>query len=543
MSIFWFSILAACASPQAAQTLMLVSVTADGETIDLEVPTGSTVQKALELAEIKLDSLDRTIPSEVTVLGEDAKVRIIRVREEFEIEEVVMPFEQQTVRNESMASGSEMLIQKGVNGLKEITYRRVYEDGVEVSSEPIAVKSVIIKEPQPEIRMVGVQAPFAPLAIPGQIIYLRDSNVWKIQESTHQREALLTLGDLDGRVFSISEDGNWLLFTRQAEVEGRINELWVANIAEIGALSEEEAIEAGILIDLEVRNVIHFADFVPGTNTKVIFSTVEPRNSPPGWQANNDLQALTFSTSGWTTKWVEVLEANSGGIYGWWGTEFTWSPNSDYLAFARPDSIGLVDYTTGAMTTTMKITPLQPQGDWAWVPGTSWGPDGKTIYTIDHVYQESAPSPEESPLFDLSALPLEAPNAIHLVNTSGMFTYPIPSPLQISQAGELDYQIAYLQAIYPQQSLSSRYRLAIMDRDGSNRREIFPSTDNAGIDPLKNWGAWSPNPLPDSQQYAIALLYQGNLWIVDVDGGRSTQVTGDGLTTRILWRALPEVLE
>ena len=68
-------------------------------------------------------------------------------------------------------------------------------------------------------------------------------------------------------------------------------------------------------IDLGVRNVVHFADWVPGSNEKVVFSTVEPTSAAPGWQANNDMYVLSFSPSGWVTKWKDkpVLEPNSGG--------------------------------------------------------------------------------------------------------------------------------------------------------------------------------------------------------------------------------------
>ena len=528
--------LAGCTSPEATQTLINVQLHADGETIEIQIPAGSTVQKALEAADIELDTLDRTSPAIFTVLGEAAEVRVIRVREEYEIEEVVIPYEYQMVRNESLPVEKEMLIQKGENGLQEITYRRVYENGIEVSSEPIAVKSIIVKEPVPEIRMVGVQAPFAPVSITGQLLYIRDGNVWAIEEATNKRRPVLTTGDLDGRIFSISSDGTWMLFTRLAKVEGRINELWAANIAELNGETIEEAIEERKLIDLEVNNVIHFADWVPGSNTKVVFSTVEPRNSPPGWQANNDLYSLTFSTSGWTTQWQEIIEPNFGGIYGWWGTEFSWSPDGKYLSFARPDGVGVVNYNQGVMTTTLEILPLQPQGDWAWVPGTTWGPDGNTLYTVDHIFQNGAPSPEESQLFDVTAVPLVNAPPIHLVSPSGMFAYPLTSPIQQNEAGEFDYQIAYLQAIFPQQSLTSRYHLAVMDRDGSNRRDIFPNEATTGMEPQQHWGAWSPDVMPDSGNYAIALLHQGNLWLVNVVDGKAVQVTGDGLTKRVLWR-------
>ena len=117
-----------------------------------------------------------------TVLSDGAQVRLIRVTEEFEVEQVTLPFERQTLRNESLPVEKEVLIQRGKNGLQEITYRRVFEDGVEVSSQPIPVNSVILEEPVPEIRMIGVQTPFSPVEIPGELYYLRDGNLWEIEE-------------------------------------------------------------------------------------------------------------------------------------------------------------------------------------------------------------------------------------------------------------------------------------------------------------------------------------------------------------------------
>lgn len=36
--------------------------------------------------------------------------------------------------------------------------------------------------------------------------------------------------------------------------------------------------------------------------------------------------------------------------------------------------------------------------------------------------------------------------------------------------------------------------------------------------------------------YAIAFIYNGNMWIVDIGTGIAQQISGDGLTTRIDWR-------
>lgn len=538
LSLVWLLIsglVSGCAQAQVSNDLIQVQILADGQTINQRLPAGSAVQQALDQAGLTLEALDRSEPPTYTVLGDGAQVRLVRVTEAFEVEQVVIPYIQQTMRNESLPVEKEVLIQPGKNGVQEITYRRVYEDGVEVSSQPIPVKSVVVKEPVAEIRMIGVQTPFAPIELPGKLYYLRDGNVWVIEGSSANRKTVLTAGDLDGRVLSVSDDGNWLLFTRRSKEEGQINSLWAAQIGGWGELEPGAGQPEQELISLEVKNVTQFADWVPGSNTRVIFSTVEPRQAAPGWQANNDLHVLTFSTSGWTTKWTTILEPNAGGVYGWWGTNFQWGPDGRFLAYARADSVGLVDYKTGIMTATLNILPLQTHRDWAWAPGITWGPDGNAIYTIDHIAPEGSEAPEESPVFDLTAVILDGGPTMHLVSKIGMFAYPIASPLQ-EQAGDIDYQIAYLQALFPDQSETSRYQITVMDRDGSNRRTLFPPQDKAGMEPQQYWGQWSPAPLPVNQNDALAVIYQGNLWIVNSQDGTSIQITGDGLTTRAIWK-------
>jgi hypothetical protein len=225
-TVLLFLLLVGCSAPRATQALISVRIEADGKTIDENIPAGSTVQQALDAAGLELGSLDRTDPAPFSVLSDGAQVKLIRVNEKFEVVQTVVPFEHQTLRNESLPEGkdNEVYLQNGKNGMEEITYRKVYEDGVEVSSSPI--KSVMIEEPVPEIVMIGIQAPLVPVAIPGRLIYLRDGNAWMIEESTGNRRAIVTTGDLDGRVLSLSDDKNWLLFTRRSESEDEINGLW-----------------------------------------------------------------------------------------------------------------------------------------------------------------------------------------------------------------------------------------------------------------------------------------------------------------------------
>jgi hypothetical protein len=511
-----FSLLAGCTAPKITQGEIEVSIAAEGQNIGVKVPAGSTVEAALAAAGIILDPLDRTDPPLYTVLSAGSLVSLVRVREEFVVEQVVIPYDRQVVRNESLPEGDEYWLQMGENGLQEITIRRVFENGEEISSS--IVKSVIVQEALPQIKMIGVQKPFAPFPIPGRLAYLMDGNAWVMEGTTGNRRQLVTTGDLDGRVFSLSPDGAWLLFTRRGEEEDIINTLWAAPLDG----------ESGSIIDLEVANVVHFADWKPGSILTVAYSTVEPRPAAPGWQANNDLGLLSFSASGFIRRLPLVLEANSGGLYGWWGTNFAWAPDGLSLAYARPDGIGVLDLLSGAQSPLLEMTPLQTYGDWSWVPGIAWGPDGGVVYSVAHL------PPAESQEFDLMAIPAPGDAGLTIAPQVGMFAYPTPSPLQEQPSGETSYQIAYLQAIFPSQSETSRYRLIVMDRDGSNRLALFPAEGASGLDPQRV--IWSPEALEARAGYALGVIYQNNLWLVDAATGEAWQITGDGLTSRLDWR-------
>lgn len=508
-------VLVSCNAPQVKQGSISVSVTADGKTSDVEIAAGSTVEDAFRAAGIVPGALDRSNPPFYTLLNDGSKAQLIRVHEEFSVDQVVIPYEQQQLRNESLPVGEEFSLQTGQNGLEEITTRRVFEDGIEVSSN--VVKTVVLKETLPQITMIGVQKPFAPFPIPGRLAYLLDGNAWVMEGTTANRHQVVSTNDLDGRIFSLSSDGSWLLFTRHSDDGENINTLWVAEIDD----------GSNQLIDLGVANVVHFADWKPDSATTVAFSTVEPRSAAPGWQANNDLGLITFSNTGFVRHLPDIVEVNSGGLYGWWGTDFAWAPDGLQIAFARSDSIGVIDLETSEPSTIFDITPLQTFGDWAWVPGISWGPDGKVLFSEDHY------PPAESQSFDLIASSFSINNPLVIASQVGMFAYPMPSPIKKLASGESAYRLAYLQAIFPLQSETSRYRLMVMDRDGSNRKVLFPA-EGAGIEPQRV--VWSPLPMKGKADNAIAFLYQNNLWMVDASSGEAWQVTGDGLTSRIDWK-------
>jgi len=510
-----FTLLTSCRSPQVTSPDITISISADGTERTVTVSAGSTVAQAFQTAGITIESLDRTEPPPYTVLNNGDQLTLTRVQEVFETEEQIIPFERQVVRNESLPEGETRLVQAGANGKVELTYRIVLENDVEISKS--VVKSVILQDAAPEIVMVGAQSSFAPLPIPGKLVYLAGGNAWIIDTSTANRTPLVTTGDLDGRIFELSPNGNYLIYTRKSTkpADQEINTLWGIRT------------NGGKPISTGIVNVVHFADWIPDSNS-FAYSTVEPRSTAPGWQANNDLQRYSITTG----EKRKILEANSGGVYGWWGMTFAFSAEGR-LAYARPDGIGTVDIDGKALKPLLNITPLNTHSDWAWLPSIAWGADGKTLYYISHAPPPSLVSEEDSPFFNISATSFSNDATVQIAEQTGMFAYPAVSSIQLSSR-ERPYLVAYLQAIFPEQSETSRYRIVVMDRDGSNRRTVFPANDAPGLEPQTP--VWAPESITGQSGDFIAVIYQGNLWLVDSGNSQAYQVTGDGLVTRIDWK-------
>ena len=502
---------------------ILITIEVDGSTVNHQASSGVTVTEALVSAGISLQGKDRTEPAAVITLTEDTFVRVIRVEEVIETEEVVIPFEVIRQPTEDLPAGQEKLLQAGKNGLREIVSVRLFENGEEVSFSEVSSQEV--EETLNEIILVGVQSTIAPINIPSPMVYLSNGNAWIMEGNTGNRSLLVATGDLDGRVFSLSPDGEWLLFSRTEEDEDTINSLWAVFIDD----------PTEILVELDTLNVIHYAEWVPGIEPKFAFSSVEPRLSAPGWQANNDLILKVFSNNGWTQTVNTLQETNFGGVYGWWGTDFQFSPWGDYVAFASPDQIGIIPYQEAEKVVYLELVPFNTQGDWAWMPGIGIGPLGNVIYSVDHAGLEGSPSDEDSPLFNLIAIPLTGGGIQTLVPDVGMFAYPIPSPVKAKNTGEASYKVAYLQAIFPEESATSNYRVALMDRDGSNQSLIFPAADSPGLTPSRNWGAWSPERSGLDDVYMLAVIYDGNIWILNPATGDAWQVTGDGRVAGLDW--------
>lgn len=514
------AILLASCSAAISQTdvSMPVTIAVDGSNASIPVEPGLTVKSALEKGGIILSPLDRVSPDLDTLLISGQVITVTRVREEFEVVENTLPFERQTVKNETMPEGQTLLIQTGSNGLQQATYRMLFEDEVLVSRNVFKTEELF--QARPEIIMIGVQAPFSAVQIPGKIAFLSGGNAWLMDGSSSHRQPLVTTGDLDGRVFTLSPKADWLLFSRKRieDSQDSINSLWVI----------ETGREEAKPISLGIQNIVHHAAWVPDPNLLITYSTVEPRSTAPGWQANNDLHLIYLTARGEISVHKELLEANTGGVYGWWGMNFSWSPFGDKVAFAQPDSVGVIDAEKGSVVPLKPVTPLQTRSDWAWVPSITWSRDG-VLYTVNHAVSPTSPIAEQSPVFDLTAILPGSSGMVVLAPDAGMFSSAYPSP----RSSDNRFLLAYLQAVFPDQSETSRYHLMVMDQDGSNRSRIFPLEGSTGIDPQQVF--WSPLPFSD-QDHRLALVYQGNLWFVNPYSRHAQQITGDGLINRISWK-------
>jgi len=499
-----------------------ITIVADNNSIQLEVEAGTSVREALEISGIAVDTLDKSDPPLYTVLQDGDEIKLTRVIEEYAVEQNVIPYDTQVLRNESLEEGEKRLIQPGQNGMQETTYRILFEDGVEVSR---TISSTFIIQPAvPEIVMVGSQAPFTVVPIPGILAYISAGNAWVLRENTGVRQPVVTTGDLDGRVFSISPNGRWLLYTRSKDGDEAINSLWVAQID-----ADED-----ISYELGVENIIHFADWIPGSRTGIVYSTAEVNPGPPGWQANNDLVFINFSEeSGWTTSPRQAIEPNLGGLYGWWGTNFQYGPQGEKLLYSRPDGFGSVDPETGQMSSLYDALPVQTRSDWAWVPPLAFAPNEDFIYFVNHVPQEGVPIGEDSVLFDLAVYPFGEGAPVSIVKEVGMFASPLPSPSFAIESGEKTFLVAFLQALNSRQSRTSDYVLMVMDRDGSNLQKLFPVEPGQGMSPHKF--SWLPWYAVEEFPLYISLIYQGNLWLIDALTGEAQQLTGDGLVSAIDW--------
>jgi hypothetical protein len=529
--LIFVGLIAACRPPRETPQIR-VTLIADGRALTYAYTTPVTVDEFLHDPDvgIELSETDRVVPSPFTQISDGMRVTVVRVTEETECNRSDIPYKQTTIPNEALQPGEQQVGQAGKNGILETCYRITYNDGVE--ADRVKVNETTILAPQDEIISIGPSGEVEPVSILGTLVYMNNGNAWIIRGSSTSKRLLTTTSDLDdrGSIFSLSPDGKQLLFARQTsptEGENTFNQLWL-----IPDVTQDT--EPVLLIPSDVL----YADWVPGLENTISYSTGEATDAAPGWNAHNDLYRMRIDPiTGGSLKLDQIIEPPvGGGLYAWWGTRFQWSPDGQQLAWVRSDSLGLVDLATGEFQPPLlNYAVLRPVGDWSWRATASWSPDNLLLVTTVHGIPLGSELPENSPAFNIAVADTIGGFSAEIVTSSGIWSAPQYSPFLSTPDSEFPRgYLAYLRARDSFNSINGEYDLVVADRDGSNARTIFPESGQHGLAAqqsiFKNQEfAWSP----DGRQ--IAFIYQGNLWVIDVESEVAHQLTLDGGASNPVW--------
>jgi Tol biopolymer transport system component len=326
-------------------------------------------------------------------------------------------------------------------------------------------------------------------------------------------------GSLDTRVFALAPDGSYLLFTRRTTEtlnSGALNSLWLI----------DTTAENAEPIDLRLTDLL-WAGWSPDGET-IAYSTGEIAVSTPGWQAHNDLWTAQLDDDQRLVRRREVLQGTASGAYFWWGRRYAWSPDRRLIAYAQADSVGYIRLQDGRQIDLRRFAPLRTYSDWVWVPDLSWSPDSRFLTCVIHGPSITGDLPEDSQVFDVWVFDIEQPLTVKQVNEAGMWATPAWSPAYTEgQEDHTNSQIAYARARSPYESVSSGYDLYVMDRDGSNRRRIFPPEGDLGLKtPQLAWG-------PTGRQ--LTAIHQNDLFLIDLDRDLIRRLTVDSSVQAVVW--------
>ncbi len=512
-------LLASCTTSNDSSSI-LVSLVVDGHERTYPQPIAITVGEFLRQQNVELGSLDEVTPPLFTQLSDGMRITVTRVQETQDCQNQEIPFHENRIPNEGLQPGEERVAQAGQTGVEEVCYRVTTRDGVK--QDPVPIRSTVITAPQDAVIYVGPTGQLDPVPIEGTLSYISNGNAWVMRGISTNKRLLTTSGDLDKRVFTLTADGRQLLFSRQStDPNTYFNQLWIVNDT-TNANAEP--------IMLQPQNVL-YADWVPNQPNTISYSGGEITSNSPGWQAYNDLWIMRLDPStGELLNARQLVDKSSGWLYSWWGTEFQWSPDGSKLAWVRADSMGLVDTNTGAFQTLLTYPVFSTRQPWSWRADVSWSSDDSLILTTVHGQPIGSEPAETSPAFHVAVTSIDGKFTANVVQNAGIWSKPKYSPVTSDANGVHGY-MAYLKARDLSNSISelAEYDLVVADRDGSNATIVYPPAGQPGLTANAPYFTWSPS----GKQ--IAFIYNGNLWVVDVESAVAHQLTLDKGASNPIW--------
>ncbi|MEO1287292.1 MAG: G5 domain-containing protein [Chloroflexota bacterium] len=515
-------LLSACQPEQEAQGYP-VYVQADNLERTFIIQESMTVESFLGQANINWDDNDRIVPPLYTQVVDGTRITIVRVDEDEQCEEEILPYADEYRSVEGLEQGEERIQQQGRNGLQRVCYRIIYENNEELQRIPVGDPEVI-EEAQDRIIAIGVVEEVEPINIIGTLTYINNGNSWIIRGNSTEKRPLVVSNDLDSLVHELSPDGRYLMYTREAQDSvSFVNELWIIDTS-----------NPDNLVQVAVTDVLD-AEWLLTNDYTISYSTSEVQDTFPGWNALNNLWVSRLDpVTGELFNPRLIVEDNFGGSYGWWGTVYSWAPNAETIAWSQATAVGIYNDADQPVQLT-EYDSFRNFQDWSWRSPLSWSFDGDLIASVIHGPPLAGLPTDASPIFSVVVNDVDGTFEAMIAEGAGMWASPKFSP-QL-ETPELPYPqgyIAYLRVRDPNQPINGEYDLVVADRDGSNARVIFPPQGQIGIRSTDRGlaptdFAWSP----DGRQ--IAIIYQGNLYIVDIVTEAAFQMTFDNGSQHPVW--------
>lgn len=522
--LFLFALLLTACEPPPEDPVMIITLVVDGRGLTYDFDEPITVGEFLDEVGITLGELDVVSPPAFTQISDGIQITVRRVTEETYCEDRELPYQRKTLVDERLEPSAEVLFQPGVNGLERQCFRAQVIDGIRADPIPVG-SATIITSPKEEIVYVGPTTTLDPVEIRGTLAYISGGNAWVMRGSSDTRHPVTNSSDLDSlRAFNLSPDGRQLLITRITTTDGSFgNQLHL--IPDVNAAQPQ-------VLPLRPTNIL-WADWVPEQPNVISYTRAEPRPTSPGWGAFNDLWLMTIDPqTGEEVVLTPLIEESPGrgGPFSWWGRGYIWSPDGTQLAWIHADGVGTVNLASGELNPPLvRYEVFSPRSDWSWRTTAAWSADGNMLTAVIHGPPIGSESAERSPVFDIAVMDSAGTFSTTVVEQAGIWSLPKFSPTIEDENGFASGYLSYLKARQPLVSVgdSAEYDLILADADGSNARLLFPAEGQRGL--TQRDYTWSP----DGTQ--IAVVYQGNIWVIDVISGVASQVTLDGGASRPVW--------
>ncbi|HMC05464.1 MAG TPA: RlpA-like double-psi beta-barrel domain-containing protein [Actinomycetota bacterium] len=139
--------------PSVSATVMILH---DGTSTKTS-STAPTVGALLQQMGLRVSTLDRVTPPLIAALPGVAVVRIVRVTQATERQNIDVPFRTTIKQSDKVELGVESTAQTGANGLTQKVFRKTFQDGKLVST--VLASTQVVRPARDEIKLIGTHQP------------------------------------------------------------------------------------------------------------------------------------------------------------------------------------------------------------------------------------------------------------------------------------------------------------------------------------------------------------------------------------------------